>query len=137
MMAVLGSGRAERTGLSYCEALMPPIEYVTKALPWVIGLLVLLKAIWDLWAENQASKDVHAAEERAFTPTDDLRGTAAGEAATAAPPQVPEVNRLCNLYNKQIEKYQNATRARATWSFIFAIAAMASGFGFVIWGGTT
>lgn len=43
---------------------------------------------------------------------------------------------LFNLYNKQIEKYQLETQRRASWSFIFAIVAMAAGLGFVFWGGT-
>jgi hypothetical protein len=45
------------------------------------------------------------------------------------------LRRLFNLYSKQIEKYQQQTRTRATWSFIFAIAAMFAGLGFVVWGG--
>jgi hypothetical protein len=43
---------------------------------------------------------------------------------------------LFDLYSKQIEKYQTETRARAGWSFIFAIFAMVAGLSFVIWGGT-
>ncbi|WP_353572385.1 hypothetical protein [Candidatus Albibeggiatoa sp. nov. BB20] len=35
-----------------------------------------------------------------------------------------------------MEKYQQETRSRATWSFIFAIISMSFGFGFVIWGGS-
>ncbi len=47
-----------------------------------------------------------------------------------------QVGVLFDLYSKQIEKYQTETQARAGWSFIFAILAMFSGLGFVIWGGT-
>lgn len=42
--------------------------------------------------------------------------------------------RLFNLYSKQIEKYQQETRSRATWSFVFAIFAMFGGLVFVFWG---
>lgn len=50
--------------------------------------------------------------------------------------EATSVGRLFNLYSKQIEKYQQETRSRASWSFIFAIIAMFAGFGFVIWGGS-
>jgi Cyanobacterial TRADD-N associated 2-Transmembrane domain len=46
-----------------------------------------------------------------------------------------QTGRLFNLYSKQIEKYQTQTQARAGWSFIFAIIAMVSGLGFLVWGG--
>jgi hypothetical protein len=42
---------------------------------------------------------------------------------------------LFNLYNTQIEKYQDETRSRASWSFYIALVAMFSGFGFIVWGG--
>ncbi|MDQ1350607.1 MAG: hypothetical protein QG657_909 [Acidobacteriota bacterium] len=46
-----------------------------------------------------------------------------------------ELKRLFNLYNKQIEKYHQQTRSRASWSFMFAILSMIAGLSFVIWGG--
>jgi ABC-type multidrug transport system fused ATPase/permease subunit len=45
------------------------------------------------------------------------------------------MGRLFNLYSQQIEQYQQQTRARATWSFIFAIISMSAGLGFIFWGG--
>ena len=42
---------------------------------------------------------------------------------------------LFNLYNKQIERYQDETRSRASWSFYIALIAMFFGFAFVFWGG--
>ena len=45
-----------------------------------------------------------------------------------------ERNRLFNLYSKQIERYQQQTRSRATWSFAFAIIAMTAGFVSIVWG---
>ncbi|EJL6677220.1 hypothetical protein V9K54_003381 [Vibrio cholerae] len=47
-----------------------------------------------------------------------------------------DMGRLFNLYSKQIEKYQQETRTRASWSFVFAIVSMFLGIGFVFWGGT-
>ncbi|MEZ8463455.1 hypothetical protein AB6D04_04300 [Vibrio splendidus] len=47
-----------------------------------------------------------------------------------------DMGRLFNLYSKQIEKYQQETRTRASWSFVFAIISMFLGIGFVFWGGT-
>ncbi|MES2206263.1 MAG: hypothetical protein V4525_05625 [Pseudomonadota bacterium] len=44
---------------------------------------------------------------------------------------------LFDLYNKQIERYQTETRARAGWSFLFAICAMFAGLLLVVWGGRT
>lgn len=43
---------------------------------------------------------------------------------------------LFNLYSKQIEKYQQETRTRATLSFLFAILSMSAGMGFMFWGGS-
>ncbi|WP_417912232.1 TRADD-N-associated membrane domain-containing protein [Candidatus Electronema sp. TJ] len=43
---------------------------------------------------------------------------------------------LFNLYSKQIEKYQQETRTRATFSFFFAILSMSAGMGFMFWGGS-
>lgn len=45
------------------------------------------------------------------------------------------VGRLLNVYAIQIEKYQQQTRNRASWSFIAALAAMFAGMSFVLWGG--
>ena len=47
-----------------------------------------------------------------------------------------EMAGLSNLYSTQIQKYQQQTRSRATWSFLFAILAMSAGLAFVFWGGT-
>jgi hypothetical protein len=43
---------------------------------------------------------------------------------------------LLELYNNQIEKYQADTQQRATISFFFAILAMSTGIGFVVWAGS-
>ena len=46
------------------------------------------------------------------------------------------MGRLFNLYSQQIEKYQQETRSRAGWSFIFAILSMFLGMFFLFWGGS-
>ncbi|WP_397452539.1 hypothetical protein [Pseudomonas sp. NA-150] len=46
-----------------------------------------------------------------------------------------QAGRLFDLYNKQIEKYQTETQARAGWSFMFAIISMVAGLGFIVLGG--
>lgn len=46
------------------------------------------------------------------------------------------INNLFDIYSKQIQKYQLQTRARASWSFGFAIFSMLMGLGFVLWGGS-
>ena len=46
------------------------------------------------------------------------------------------MGRLSNLYTQQIEKYQQETRSRAGWSFIFAIISMFLGMVFLFWGGS-
>ncbi len=47
-----------------------------------------------------------------------------------------KIEHLFHLYSKQIEKYQQETRTRATLSFIFAILSMCAGMGFMFWGGS-
>ena len=44
---------------------------------------------------------------------------------------------LFKLYSSQIEQYQQETRFRAFWSFLFGIVSMMAGLGFVLWGGAT
>lgn len=46
------------------------------------------------------------------------------------------LRKLSFLYLKQIEQYQEETRARAFWSFSLAILAMFLGFAFIYWGGS-
>jgi hypothetical protein len=47
-----------------------------------------------------------------------------------------KIERLFYLYSKQIGKYQQETRTRATLSFLFAILSMSAGMGFMFWGGS-
>lgn len=49
---------------------------------------------------------------------------------TPAPPW------LLELYSNQIERYQADTQQRASYSFFFAILAMSTGIGFVVWAGS-
>jgi len=49
--------------------------------------------------------------------------------------QLLQLGNLFNLYNKQIERYQEETRSRASWSFFVALVVMFFGFAFIAWGG--
>jgi len=49
--------------------------------------------------------------------------------------QALQQGNLFNLYNRQIERYQDETRSRASWSFYIALIAMFAGFAFIFWGG--
>lgn len=40
---------------------------------------------------------------------------------------------LLDVYNKQIEKYQTETQARAGWSFLLAVVSMGVGLSFIFW----
>ncbi|MCI5143134.1 MAG: hypothetical protein D3909_15685 [Candidatus Electrothrix sp. ATG1] len=71
---------------------------------------------------SEANRKVEEAEERAYK----IDSESSDDIA---------IGRLFNLYSKQIEKYQQETRSRATWSFIFAILSMCAGMGFMFWGG--
>jgi hypothetical protein len=87
-----------------------------------IGTFSGLYASWQQnKRDNSIREEVRKAEKAAFTE---------GPENTA-----PSMGKLFNLYSKQIEQYQEQTRSRATWSFIFAIVAMSAGLGFVFWGG--
>ncbi|WP_417915311.1 hypothetical protein [Candidatus Electronema sp. JM] len=47
-----------------------------------------------------------------------------------------KIERLFNLYSKQIATYHQETRIRASLSFFFAILSMCAGMGFMFWGGS-
>lgn len=109
------------------------------------------KAVSDARSTRKAQERVLEAERKAFKVapeayaerTEDLRDPkgSAEERAIVVSKLVHEgqaalqVGNLFDLYSKQIEKYQTETQARAGWSFIFAIVAMAAGLGFVFLGG--
>ncbi|WP_339138742.1 MAG: hypothetical protein WGN25_00855 [Candidatus Electrothrix sp. GW3-4] len=71
---------------------------------------------------NEATRKVEDAERKAY----EIDSESSDDIA---------IGRLFNLYSKQIEKYQQETRSRATWSFIFAILSMCAGMAFMFWGG--
>ena len=87
----------------------------------VLGISVLAGV--NTWRSRQAVKDVQRAEALAF------QATSQEDAHDGL--SMPS---LLNLYSKQIEKYQQEARARATWSFVFAIIAMSAGLAFLLVG---
>lgn len=117
-----------------------------------IGIAVFIKALGDFIESRTARKRMLEAEKQAFKSgpeafvkkTEELKESQASleqqaraiSALLQTAQNALRVGTLFDLYSKQIEKYQTETQARAGWSFIFAIIAMFSGLGFVVWGGT-
>jgi hypothetical protein len=113
---------------------------------------IIAKIIREANQQKRASEDVREAERQAFfvkpaefefklqqlTQSQEGLEERANEIASliTESKEAISLGKLFNLYSKQIERYQQETRSRATWSFIFAITAMLAGFGFVIWGGS-
>ncbi|MEN6369753.1 MAG: hypothetical protein ABFD77_08665 [Thermotogota bacterium] len=121
--------------------------------PAVIGVLAAIwKAVIDWRNEQRARNQLLEAERYAFKPIPEVafkttvKMGAAQEKLEQRTREIADLldkaqatltaGGLLDLYNKQIEKYQTETQARAGWSFIFAILAMSAGLGFVIWGGS-
>ena len=118
----------------------------------LIGVSILafsIKLVSDFREAGEARRRVLDAEEHAFrtlpkqmaerasqTPADG--GGAAGEDSSRVlrAQRSIRMGYLFDVYNKQIEKYQTETQARAGWSFIFAIFSMLAGLAVVIGGGT-
>lgn len=117
-------------------------------------ITVVLKLILDFWRYKLNSEKAEKAEKEAFdlstypltSEIEELKDEHNNlKQATEQVKKVVEdsqnaiaMGRLFNLYSKQIEKYQQETRtrARASWSFVFAIISMFLGMEFVFWGGT-
>ena len=78
--------------------------------------------VFDMIGANEATRKVEDAEKKAY----EIDSQSSDDIA---------IGRLFNLYSKQIEKYQQETRSRATWSFIFSILSMCAGLAFMFWGG--
>ncbi len=102
------------------------IKYFLDNNPVVVLLIVIwiltLTAIGE-WIRNaQANKRAEISEEKAYNIAPESKDGI-------------KIERLFDLYSKQIEKYQIETRSRATWSFIFGILSMCAGMSFMFWGG--
>jgi len=117
-----------------------------------LGTALLVKIVNDYRQRKKADEQVNEAEKQAFQAVPasiiertrelaesqiDLEHRARDVAELIESSQTAlQSGSLFNLYSKQIEKYQTQTQARAGWSFIFAIIAMVSGLGLVVWGGS-
>lgn len=129
-------------------------EYVRRAVTFVILvilLLVFVNGAYQYSRTKTAREEVRKAESEAFRGDPDalkeslsaLANLEGGGESTASSVRALieeakvnlEIGTLFNLYNKQIEGYQEETRSRARASFLFAIMAMISGFVFLLWGG--
>jgi hypothetical protein len=113
----------------------------------IAGLSFVLKVYFDSREAQRARERLIAAEKYAFQVTRDVdyseleaqinaAESGARAAARHAHAELVSAAKLSDLYAKQIEKYQTDTQARASWSFFFAVFAMAGGLAFVVWGGT-
>lgn len=117
-----------------------------------VVITVILKLILDFWKYKLNSKKVEKAEKEAFDLstyplTSEIevlkdehnnlkQDTELVKMVVENSQNTIAMGRLFNLYSKQIEKYQQETRTRASWSFVFAIISMFLGMAFVFWGGT-
>ena len=118
----------------------------------VLFMVFTTVMVWDSISEYQKRKKVENAASAVFIDRPERIAREIGELApseTGPEGQTEQLTeliedsrkaismgRLHNLYRNQIDLYQQQTRSRATWSFIFAIVAMSVGLGFVFWGGT-
>lgn len=122
---------------------------------FLFAFICFMMGIFSSWTEKQRKKaadDVREAERKAFIEQpkeSDLKLRQLIESKKGIKDCKLEIDNLIeeskdtislgslfNLYSKQIEKYQQETRSRASWSFLFATLSMLAGFGFVIWGGS-
>lgn len=120
---------------------------------WLLGVLgtgiagalaIIAKVIADYQRNKRATKSVAEAESRAFarvkTATAGRGPSTSGEMSpkvddtTRKPDATAQLGDLSNLYSKQIEKYQTQTQARASYSFIAGIVAMAAGLAVISFG---
>ncbi|WP_197477823.1 MULTISPECIES: hypothetical protein [unclassified Marinomonas] len=117
----------------------------------VMAITVILKLILDYFKSKSNSEKVEKAEKAAFDLSTSPLSSEISQlkdehdtlkVATEQAKKVVEdhqnvlvMSRLFNLYSKQIEKYQQETRTRASWSFVFAIVSMFLGMGFIFWVG--
>ena len=120
----------------------------------VVGLptiVALLKEFLERRRQRERQQRVDAAEEKVIASGSDALHASieslkssqtdlevrakAISALLEASQQAIVLGNLFNLYNKQIERYQEETRSRASWSFYIALIAMSCGFAFMFWGG--
>lgn len=113
---------------------------------------VVFTALFSYLRQNRFAPDVRAAARVAFQEKFQELETKLRELAdsqTNLEQRTDEVSRaleqsrrlihmghLLNLNSRQIEKYQQQTRSRATLSFFVALLAMVAGLGFLVWGGS-
>lgn len=112
-----------------------------ELMPIALGLFAFIFAsvqqLLEVLQRRKASAALRDAEQQAFSACNLLPDKSRSLEISddnAASGLIP-ASHLFRLYSKQIEMYQQETRARASWSFICAIIAMFAGFGFVFWGG--
>lgn len=125
---------------------------ITLLLPIIAAtVLTFVKTFYERISRKEKESKVEEAEKQAFTTAPDqvlekidkLKASQQGlEVRTREIVELIDQNQrnlilgnLFNLYNKQIERYQDETRSRASWSFYIALISMFFGFAFIFWGG--
>ena len=102
---------------SFNYAVNHPVAAIVALI--LLAVLILIRSI----TSREANKKVQEAEKKAYELSPESKDGI-------------KIERLFDLYSKQIEKYQQETRTRATFSFFFAILSMSAGMGFMFWGGS-
>jgi len=124
------------------------LNMLSESIPVLIAVVaatvsIITKAATDLYTTWRATKRVLQAEKEAFktaperdlVKAEEIDPSATGKFRIRDHRDALQIGNLFDLYNKQMERYQTETIARAGWSFIFAIIAMVAGLGFVVAGG--
>lgn len=115
----------------------------------LVGLVgAAVETFWEKRKENASARRVKDAQQAVYSAVADDRDLTEPVSATDSAGGGPRLRRadakasgatmarMLSLYSEQIEQYQHATRARASWSFNLAMVAMLAGLSFVLWGGT-
>lgn len=127
-------------------------KIITGIIMTCIFGVVVVRVLFDVRAENANKIKLEAAESAAMLINgiseriEEIKKIDADEYAkdnlmwkldTFIEQHVDTINLQSMLKNNylQLNHYQQQTRSRASWSFIFAIIAMLAGLGFLFWGG--
>lgn len=99
----------------------------------IVSLLIVLKAATEIVSSYIAAERLNKAEKEAFVNSSSPDDSTGCQNQDQNRPIL--MSRLFHLYGAQIDKYQQATQVRATYSFLLAVFSMCAGLLFVFWGG--
>lgn len=149
-VAIFATSAGGTGGVTGDSDLMPKI--IVGIIMACVGGVVAVRALFDYMAEKANKNKLEAAESAAMLidgiseRIEEIKKIDADEYAkdnlmwkldTFIEQHVDTINLQSMLKNNylQLNHYQQQTRSRASWSFIFAIIAMLAGLGFLFWGG--